>query len=124
MLGEMVDEGTTLRVLMQDEVGGPDHPYLHQCFAVVQDTSYTCPSAQDFDCAHRGPADADLFLLNHWLSGFSTPVSSAERVNTAEVLGVRAEQCRAEGGRIPNFLAVNWYDRGELLAVVDDLNGL
>lgn len=124
-LGEMVDGGTRLLVLLENEGGGQRYPYLHRGFDLVQDTGFTYPTADDFDCAvNRGPADADLFLLNHWLSGFTKLVSSAEQVNTAEVLGERARRCREERGRIPNFVAVNWYDRGDLLEVVDELNGV
>ncbi len=36
----------------------------------------------------------------------------------------RAEECQQERGRLPNFVAVDFYDRGDLLGVVDTLNGL
>jgi len=65
-----------------------------------------------------------LFLVNHWLSGFTNLVSAAQQVNTAEVLGARVEQCERERGRFPNFVGVNYYDIGDAAAVVDDLNGV
>jgi hypothetical protein len=36
----------------------------------------------------------------------------------------RAEQCRTESGRLPNFVTVDFYDIGDLFDVVDSLNGL
>lgn len=123
-LGEMISSGKRLLVLMENEGGGSKYPYLHQGFDVVQDTGYTYASVDEFDCApNRGSADSDLLMVNHWLSSFTTLVTSAQAANTEEVLGERVRRCQDERGQIPNFVAVNWYDQGELLAVVDELNG-
>lgn len=123
-LQEMIESGRRVLVLMENEGGGAQYPYLHQGFELAQDTGYTYQSVTDFDCApNRGPAGADLFLVNHWLSSFRTLVSGARQANAESVLGERVRACRAERGQIPNFVAVNWYDQGDLLAVVDELNG-
>ena len=60
----------------------------------------------------------------HWLSGFSALVTSAQQVNVSGVLLPRAEQCRDERGQIPNFVAVNFITIGDVLTVVDELNGV
>lgn len=123
-LGEMVDSGKRLLVLMENDGGGAQYPYLHQGFDVVQDTGYTYASVDDFDCApNRGSKDADLFLVNHWLASFTALVSNAQKANAKAVLGDRVKTCQDERGMIPNFVAVNWYDQGDLLQVVDELNG-
>ena len=123
-LGQMIDSGNRVLVLMENEGGGARYPYLHSGFDLVQDTGFTYDSVDEFDCApNRGPADADLFMVNHWLGGFTTLVSSAQQSNTEDVLGQRVRDCREERGQIPNFVAVNWYDQGDLLQVVDQLNG-
>lgn len=123
-LGQMIDSGRRVLVLMENEGGAARYPYLHSGFDLVQDTGFTYESVDDFDCApNRGPADAELFMVNHWLSGFTTLVSSAQQANTEDVLGQRVSTCRDERGQIPNFVAVNWYDQGDLLQVVDQLNG-
>ena len=124
-LGQMIDSGRRVLVLMENDGGGARYPYLHSGFDLVQDTGFTYESVDDFDCApNRGPADAELFMVNHWLSGFTTLVSSAQQANTEDVLGQRVSTCRDERGQIPNFVAVNWYDQGDLLQVVDQLNGV
>jgi hypothetical protein len=51
-------------------------------------------------------------------------VSNATRVNARGVLLKRARQCQRERGLLPNFVAVDFYDRGDLMGVVDTLNGL
>ncbi len=123
-LGEMIRSGGRL-VVMTEAGRSPDHPWLLNGFDVTQDTPYTFPTVESFSCAaNRGPADAPLFLLNHWLSGFSSLVTDAQRVNTRDVLLTRAEACRDERGQIPNFVAVNFVVIGDVFAIVDELNGV
>jgi hypothetical protein len=50
-------------------------------------------------------------------------VSNATKVNARGVLLPRAEQCQRERGLLPNFVAVDFYDRGDLFGVVNTLNG-
>ncbi len=124
-LQEMIDTDKRVLVLMENEGGGTQFPYLHQGFDLVQDTGYTYATVDDFDCApNRGSSDADLFMVNHWLSSFTALVSNAQKANAEEVLAARAAKCEQERGHIPNFVAVNWYDQGDLLRVVDELNGV
>ena len=69
-------------------------------------------------------ADNDLFLMNHFLT---SPVASpdlADQVNHQPLLGDRADQCMSETGDFINWIAVDFYDIGDLFEVIDDLNGL
>ena len=124
-LGDMIRSGRRLVVMLEDGDGGAAAPWLVNGFELTQDTPYTFPTIDSFSCAtNRGPADAPLFLLNHWLSGFSALVTSAQQVNVADVLLPRAQQCEAERGQIPNFVALNYVAIGDGLRVVDELNGV
>lgn len=129
-LGQMVESGKRLVVLMERHGGGSAYPWLLQGFDEVQDTPFLfrTPAAlidgPDTCARNRGPADAPLLLVNHWVTDKTAEVTNAEQVNAAAVLGARVEECRAQRGRIPNFVAVDFYDRGDLFAVVDKLNGL
>lgn len=124
-LGEMITSGRRLVVTTEEGSGGGTFPWLRNAFALTQDTPYTFPTSADFSCEpNRGPADAPLFLVNHWLSGFGNLVSAAEQVNTERVLGERVQQCQQERGMLPAFVAVNYYNIGDVVAVVDDLNGV
>jgi hypothetical protein len=124
-LRQMVESGKRLVVMVEEGRGGEAAPWLVNGFDFTQDTPYTFPTVESFSCdENRGPADAPLLLLNHWLSGFGSLVSNAQQVNTLEVLGGRAEQCRQERGQIPNFVAVNFTTLGDVDAVVDALNGV
>lgn len=124
-LRQMIEADQRVLVLMENESGGTEHPWLHQGFDLVQDTEYTFDTLADFTCTlKRGSPDSPLFSVNHWLASFSRLVSNAELVNAYDVLRARVDACAAERGRTPTMIAVNWYDRGDLFRVVDELNGV
>jgi len=124
-LGQMIATGHRVVVLMEHEGGGTAYPWLMQAFDHVQDTPYSFETSADFRCdLLRGSPDGPLLLVNHWLSSTATRRSDADEVNADDVLWARVEQCREERGQIPSFVAVDFYDRGDLFAVVDRLNGL
>ncbi|WP_460797158.1 hypothetical protein [Nocardioides pacificus] len=124
-LGSMLASGRRLVFLMENESGGSAYPWLLDGFSWVQDTPFLFRSPAAFSCApNRGDVDAPLFLLNHWITAKAREVSSARAVNSREILLSRVEKCAAERNRLPNFVAVDFYDQGDLLDVVDTINGL
>jgi hypothetical protein len=123
-LGAMIDAGTRLVVLMEHRGGGDRFPWLIQGFDVVQDTPYLFESPADFSCVlNRGSPDAPIFLVNHWIDDWRNVPRNSATVNARDVLLPRLRECADERGQLPNFVAVDYYDRGDLLAVVDELNG-
>ena len=123
-LGQMIESGQRLVVLMENHGGGATYPWLLPGFHWVQDTPFLFRRPSQFSCrSNRGGPDASLFLLNHWITDKQREVSNATLVNARDVLLPRAEQCRAERGTMPNFVAVDFYDRGDLFGVVNTLNG-
>lgn len=125
-LGEMVAANT--RLVVSAENGGEESGWYRNVWKGVWETPYGFHSAEDFSCRpNRGTLGADLFLLNHWLNSSVTDLPSAEKsigANQIDVLLERASRCRSEGGQVPNFIAVDYYDRGDLFTVVDVLNGV
>jgi hypothetical protein len=124
-LAEMIDADT--RLLVTAENGGPPPAYYHHVWDLTWDTPYTFHSADEFNCSlNRGAMGNDLFLVNHWVSTVIDTPSQADAkvVNVFDVLYGRASQCQKETGQLPNFLAVDFYDRGDLFAAVRALNGL
>ena len=121
-LGEMIRSGRRLVVMIEEGTGGEEAPWLINGFEHTQDTPYTFPTVESFSCdPNRGPTDAPLLLLNHWLSGFSSLVTDAQLVNDREILLPRAQECESERGTIPNFVAVNYVAIGDVYEVVDVL---
>jgi len=122
-LAQMKRRGTRLVVFSQNQGGAA--PGLLDAFREMGETPYTFHSAAELSCApNRGPAkNLRLFLLNHWIETGDKRAAAAA-VNTYDVLDARAKQCEKERGHIPNFVAVNFAEDGDLLRVVDDLNGV
>jgi hypothetical protein len=128
-LGEMIDANQRLVVTIQD--GGSDHDFVRNVWDVAWDTPYTFFAASEFSCdQNRGSRNNPLFLLNHWLNS-KIPIlniekpdeSKADEANAYEMLYGRATGCWSDTNRMPNFVAVDFYEHGDLFRVVDRLNG-
>ena len=74
---------------------------------------------------NRGSSSNPLFLLNNWIDTSPAPKpSNAEQVNAYRALLDRARKCERRRGQIPNLVAVDFYGVGDLMRVVDQLNGV
>ena len=62
--------------------------------------------------------------MNHWIQRIAPDRADAVRINRLDVLVERARQCAAERGQVPNYLAVNFYGIGDVVAAADELNGV
>lgn len=113
------------RIVAGAEFSGPPPAWYHHFWDIAWDTPYAFAKPEDFNCAlNRGTKGNDLFLVNHWLSDpLSTP-DRAKVANEYSLLSSRVKQCQAEGGQLPNFVAVDFYDIGSVFQVVDEVNGL
>jgi hypothetical protein len=130
-LREMIDADTRLMILAENRAGAA--PWYQLAYErLVEETPFhfgsarllTDPAAVPASCApNRGPEEAPLFLINHWVSTDPAPqVRDAARVNAFEPLLRRARECRRIRGHLPNLLAVNFYKEGDVFGVVDALN--
>jgi hypothetical protein len=122
-LGEMIDRGERLVVFAEAE--GPPPRWYGNAFDSMRETPYLFLEPDDFSCeANRGGEDASLFLMNHWVTRTAPDRVDSVRVNTFDALVERSRECAEVRGDLPNFLAVNFYDIGELMRAVDTLNGV
>lgn len=120
-LREMITSGRRL-VLLDDEDGG-DESWLQPAFLFAQDTSIRAFTRSAMACdPSRGTPDNPLLIMNHWVDRFPPPPTAAREVNRRSALSGRIRSCRGRLGRVPNAIAVDFYDRGDLLAVVRELN--
>jgi hypothetical protein len=120
-LGEMTDADTRVVVFDGDATGEPawHHPVWSHCF----ETHWSNKTPNDFGCAvNRGSPDNALFILNHFLTDPVAKPELAEQVNHNPYFLDRALQCREERAHIPNFVTVDFYDIGDVFAVVSALN--
>ena len=122
-LGEMVRANQRVLVLAENDSEGV--PWYHPAFEVCQETPYHFPSPDDFNCRpNRGGDTGSLMLMNHWVTTPPTSLPSiAAQVNAHDFLMERVEDFRKERGRTPNIIAVDFYQTGDLIGVVRELNG-
>ena len=123
-LGSMVESGRQLVIGLENGDLGPDIPNVYDG-GLVQEVPYKYRSVAALEHADscrpkRGQDDAPLFLLNHFVSPPS-PELAAE-ANAEAVLLTRAERCSEKRGQPVNLVAVDFYESGDLLATVDELN--
>jgi hypothetical protein len=132
-LRRMVDSGQRVLFLAENRGGGA--PWYHPAYeAILQETPFafgrpaqlTDPAGLTATCGpNRGPATAPLFLVNHWITTDPVPrPSNADRVNAYGPLMARLRECERIRGRMPNLVAVDFEGRGDVLRVVDELNGV
>jgi hypothetical protein len=122
-LGEMIDRGERLVVFAEQE--GPPPDWYANAFEAMQETPFLFLSPEAFSCVeNRGDPNAPLFLMNHWVQRIAPDRADSVRVNRLDVLVDRARQCERERGLRPNYLAVNFYDIGDVVAAADVLNGV
>jgi hypothetical protein len=132
-LREMTDSGKRVVFLAEDHAGAA--PWYHQAYeAITEETPYAFskvpqlndPAKLPKSCEpNRGPEDAPLFLVNHWITTDPVPLpSNAAKVNAYDKLVARVRECRKVRHRFPNLVAVNFYREGDVFGLVDRLNRL
>jgi len=132
-LRRMIASGRRLLLLAENE-GGVAPWYQPAYDAVLQETPFSFPRAAPLlDPANlgttcepnRGPADAPLFLVNHWVTTDPLPrPSDADAVNAYRPLLARLRECERVRDHIPNLVAVNFPRHGDVYRAVDALNGV
>ncbi len=132
-LREMIDSGQRLVFLAENHAGAGRVGWYHLAYKhATQETPFSFSRVQQLtDPANfaatcrenRGPADAPLLLINHWITTDPVPLpSNAARVNAYDPLLARARKCQRVRGHFPNLIAVDFYARGDVFRVVDTLN--
>ncbi len=122
-LASLIAKNTRLVVFTESDGGDP--AWYMPAWTWISDTNYAAKVPADLTCAlNRGPADAPLFLINSFLTNPLASQDLAKTVNFNPFLQGRATDCAAARGRMPNFIGVDFYDIGDVFAVVRQVNGL
>jgi hypothetical protein len=122
-LREMIQSDQRVLVFAENQAEGV--AWYHRLFDVFQETPYRFLDPSEFSNAPgRGGKQGSLLLMNHWIETAPAPrPSNAEIVNAYDFLLKRAKNCRRERGMLPNLIAVDFYHTGDLIDVVDAMNG-
>jgi len=120
-LNEMIDANRRL-VVFSDRVDAP-RPGYHYVWSHAVETHFSAGAPWDLSCNRNRGSDANpLFILNHFLTQASGSAALASLVNFNPFLLGRAIECWAARAHLPNFVTVDFYDIGDVITVVDELN--
>jgi hypothetical protein len=132
-LRSMIDSNQRLVVMAENDAGtvpwyrlAYEHALQETPFKFSNAAALTDAARLPASCRpNRGPASAPLFLLNHWVDTTPAPRPSlASAVNARAALLARAETCQRIRRHLPNLVAVDFYRRGDVVGVVNTLNGV
>ena len=119
-LVELIRERTRLVVLAEEDGGA--RPWYLPGFELVQDTPLGARRPEELRCERfRGEPGSPMLLLNHWIDTFPPSVSRNDRIG-ASFLERRARRCGQARGLTPNLLAVDFYERSDVVDVARRLN--
>lgn len=101
-------------------------PWHMYSYDYAWENPYSAATPSDLSCAEdRGSRTKSLWIFNHFLTNPIALPSLAEMINHDPFFQSRVDGCRTDAaGDLPNFVTVDFYDIGDLLLVVDALNGV
>jgi hypothetical protein len=128
-LRELIESDKRILVMAENDNGGGSIPWYHDGFELMQETPYTFKSADELRAAasckpNRGTANSPLFQLNHWVEKLPRSPKLGAEVNAYDFLIERARECRRRRGLLPNLVAVDFYDEGDIFEATRKLNRL
>ncbi len=122
-LGELVSRNQRLLLFVEHARGGP--AWLPNAYDVFQETPFRFSTPEEMSCArNRGGRANSLFLVNHFIESVPPRPTAAAPVNTLEFLEQRARRCQRERRRVPNVIAVDFWETGDVVGAARALNGL
>jgi hypothetical protein len=122
-LGAMGDTGRRLVVFTNRDAGAT--PWYHDQWAYTFENPWSAKTRTDLSCdVDRGHPSNSLYTLNHFASNPFPDPEEAALTNSNPFFVDQAQKCWTERNHLPNFPTVDFYDLGDLFAVVRTLNGL
>jgi hypothetical protein len=123
-LGDLIRAKRNIVVFAQKETSGK-YPWNHFAFDWIQDTPLGASKAQQFTCKlYRGTLKNPLLMMNNWADIFPPrPTPNVPLVKHSFLLA-RARQCVEQRGRVVNLLLTDYYNRGNVVKTVAELNGV
>ena len=147
-LRTMIDNGTRMVSFIASITPDSTYPYLLPQFAYVFETDFEVLNITEFNCLVDRPSSLVevggaaaisqsnyMSMINHFaykplVADVLIPnveeidTTNSESTTTVGALGTHVNQCRSEWGARPNFVLVDFWDRGEVVAVGDSMNSI
>lgn len=134
-LESMIQSNKRLVVFTGSGADAAVAPWMLNEFDYVWETPFSYTSEAEFNCNIDRPKGEKrpMYVLNHFIHGLITiggttievpEPTQAASINSAESLTRHATACTTSAGSVPNFVAVDFYQDGDLLKVVAALNNV
>lgn len=121
-LGTLVAGGRRLVVFAEDKGGTP--AWYMPAFSFIQDTPLGATSPHQLSCErYRGEPSSPLLLVNYWIPPFPPSPKLNAAIGRASVLRRHIERCMQARGTRGAIVAVDFYQRTDVVAVARELNG-
>lgn len=134
-LSESIGNNTRL-IAFLDAGAAPSVAYILDEFTYFFETPYDVTDPTFAECTIDRPkgasADGRMYIVNHFLdlsiAGIDIPDDSADNTTNAATgvgsIGAQVGICQGLYGRAPVGVLVDYFDRGDVFAAQDALNGL
>jgi hypothetical protein len=123
-LEDLIREKKNIVVFAQEPVSG-DYPWNPSQFTWTQDTPLKAVKPSEFTCKlYRGYSTNPLLAMNNWADIFPPRPSPNVPLVQKDFIIKRAHECVTERGKIPNLVMTDYYNRGDVIGAVAELNGV
>ena len=127
-LQNMINNDNRLVIFSDVDDASSSQNWYHYVWEYAVETHYSVGNINDFTCDfNRGDPLNDLFIFNHFVTDATLGYglyNESNDVNANPFFINRALNCQTQTNKFPNFVTVDYYELGDGLAVVDQLNGI
>ncbi|KAK3937410.1 PLC-like phosphodiesterase [Diplogelasinospora grovesii] len=132
-LQSMINAGTRLVVFMDYHADTSQVSYILDEFTYFFETPYDTTDASFPECTLDRPANASpdgrMYIVNHFLDysilGILIPDElAASTTNSVSSILAQADLCLGKWGRVPNFILLDYINKGDPITAQNDLNNL
>ena len=125
-LQSMIDNDNRLVIFSDVDDASSSQNWYHYVWDYAVETHYSVGTIYDFTCDfNRGDPLNDLFIFNHFVTDANLGYglyNESNDVNANPFFITRAQNCQNQTNKFPNFVTVDYYELGDGLAVVEELN--
>ena len=127
-LQNMINNNNRLVIFSDVDDANSSQLWYHYIWDYAVETHFSVSTINNFTCNfNRGDSINDLFILNHFVTDANLGYglyNESNDVNSNPFFITRALDCQNQTNKFPNFLTIDFYELGDGLDVVDELNGV
>lgn len=134
--GELLGNGSRIVIFLDSDADETEVPYILDEFTYFFETPYDTTDPDFPQCTLDRPSGGDastrMYIVNHFLDsdilGILIPDNAADYTTNAATgngsIGAQADLCTSTYDRVPNFVLVDMFDRGDVFTAQNTLNGV